>query len=59
MIDARHQELFSRFNSLLQACNGATLLVMTTVSQTLLDWLLKHVKQTDVKLGRFLSARAA
>ncbi|MCM2264442.1 MAG: bacteriohemerythrin [Desulfuromonadales bacterium] len=121
LIDAQHQELFSRFNNLLQACregkgrttiaplldfltdyvtvhfaeeerfmqryafperdahiqqhhelirhvdevrrelqeNGATILVTTIISQTLLDWLLKHVKQTDVKLGRFLAARAA
>lgn len=121
LIDEQHKELFSRFNSLLQACkegkgrttmvpllefladyvtshfaeeerfmqryafperdehlrqhrelirhveevrrelqeNGATILVTATISQTLLEWLLKHVKQTDVKLGRFLAARTA
>lgn len=121
LIDEQHKELFSRFNSLLEACregkgratiaplldfladyvtshfaeeerfmqryafperdahvrqhrelirhveevrrelqeNGATILVTATISQTLLDWLLKHVKQTDVKLGRFLAARTA
>jgi hemerythrin len=39
--------------------NGASIFVITTISQTLLDWLIKHVKQTDVKLGRFLATRAA
>lgn len=121
LIDAQHKELFSRYNSLLQACKegkgrdaivpvldflidyvsahfaeeerfmeryafperdehlqqhrelfhhvaevrkelqekGATVAVITSINHTLFNWLLKHVKQTDVKLGRFLAARAA
>lgn len=121
LIDEQHKELFSRFNSLLQACKegkgrevivpvldfmveyvsahfaeeehfmeryafperdehvqqhrelfqhvreirkemqekGTTVAVITSINHTLLNWLLKHVKQTDVKLGRFLATRAA
>ena len=119
LIDTQHQELFSRFNSLLQACKegkgrevlepvldfmieyvaihfaeeerfmeryvyperaehvqqhrelfryvdgvrrelrdkGASVAVITSINHTLLNWLLKHVKQTDKKLGRFLAAQ--
>lgn len=117
MIDEQHKELFTRYNSLLEACkegkgrttiaplleflsdyvvvhfaeeeqfmmryafpernehmqqhrelirhvdevrreleeNGASLFVITSITQTLFNWLLRHVKQTDVKLGRFLA----
>lgn len=120
LIDAQHRELFTRYNSLLQACregkgreaiepvlnflveyvtghfaeeerfmqryafperdehvrqhhelfrhvdevrrelreHGATIGVLTSINHTLLDWLLRHVKQTDVTLGRFLAAQA-
>lgn len=121
LIDAQHQELFSRYNRLLQACKegkgreviepvldflidyvashfaeeerfmlryayperddhvqqhrelvrhveevrrelrerGATVAVITSINQTLCAWLIRHVKQTDVKLGCFLAARSA
>lgn len=120
LIDTQHKELFSRFNTLLQACRegkgreviepvldfmieyvtdhfaeeerfmaryafperdehmqqhrelvlyvsevrkelrekGATVAVITSINHTLLNWLLRHVKQTDVKLGRYLASRA-
>jgi len=121
LIDTQHQELFNRYNGLLEACkagkgratlaplldflvvyvtahfaeeerfmqrfayperveherqhremiahvadvrreldeNGASIVAITTITQTLFNWLLKHVKQTDVKLGRFLTEQNA
>ena len=38
---------------------GATVAVITALNQTLCDWLLRHVKQVDTKLGKFLAAKAA
>ena len=35
---------------------GASVEVITAIDHTLLNWLLNHVKQVDVKLGRFLTA---
>jgi hemerythrin len=57
----QHRELIRQVNEVRKELqeNGATILVTATISQTLLDWLLKHVRQTDVKLGRFLAAQAA
>jgi len=36
---------------------GPTVAVITSINHTLLNWLLRHVKQTDVKLGRYLASR--
>ena len=38
---------------------GASVAVITAINHTMLNWLLRHVKQTDVKLGTFLAAQAA
>ena len=35
---------------------GASVEVVTAIDHTLLNWLLNHVKQVDMKLGRFLDA---
>jgi hemerythrin len=53
----QHGELFAHVNQVHQELEekGATVGVITSINHTMLNWLLKHVKQTDVKLGRFLT----
>lgn len=57
----QHRELIRHVDELRRELqeNGASIAVMTAITQTLFNWLLKHVKLTDVKLGRFLAARTA
>jgi hemerythrin len=52
-----HRELTDHVSTVYEELkeNGATLFVITSINHTLLSWLLRHVKQTDIKLGRFLS----
>jgi len=38
---------------------GPTVAVITMINHTLLNWLIRHVKQTDVELARFLVLHAA
>lgn len=57
----QHRELFRHVGELRKELQerGATVAVITAINHTLCNWLLKHVKQIDVKLGRFLATRAA
>ena len=58
---AAHRELFDHVNNVrreLQEC-GPTVAVITSINHTMLAWLIRHVKQTDIKLARFLVAQAA
>lgn len=57
----QHRELIRHVDEVRRELqeNGASLFVITSITQTLFNWLLKHVKQTDVKLGRFLASQAA
>jgi len=57
----QHRELFRHVDEIRKDLQekGATVAVITSINYTLFNWLLKHVKQIDVKLGRFLAARAA
>lgn len=56
----QHQELIHQVGEVRKELQerGASVAVITAVNHTMLNWLLTHVKQTDVKLGRFLAARA-
>ncbi len=56
----QHKELFEHVNEVYKELQdkGATVAVVTSVNHTMFNWLLRHVKQVDVKLGRFLSAMA-
>lgn len=56
-----HRELFKHVNDVHKELQekGATVAVITAINHTMFNWLLRHVKQTDVKLGRFLADRAA
>lgn len=38
---------------------GATVGVVTSISHTTFNWLIRHIRQTDVELGRFLLSKAA
>ncbi|PLX78432.1 MAG: hemerythrin [Desulfuromonas sp.] len=38
---------------------GATVSVVTSISHTTFNWLIRHVRQTDVELGRFIVGQAA
>lgn len=37
---------------------GANALVVVSTNKTLLDWILRHIKQVDVQLGAFLKGAA-
>lgn len=56
----QHRNLFEHVNEIYAELRdkGASVAVITAINHTLFDWLLKHVKQTDVKLGRFLAGVA-
>lgn len=56
---AQHRELVSKVTAVREELRerGPTVAVITSINQTLCNWLIGHVKQTDVKLGRFLAAR--
>lgn len=56
----QHKELFKHVNEVYKELQdkGATVAVVTSVNHTMFNWLLRHVKQVDVKLGRFLSAKS-
>lgn len=57
----QHRELFAHVAEVRKELQekGATVAVITSINHTMFNWLLRHVKQTDVKLGRFLAAQAA
>ncbi|TLM63044.1 MAG: bacteriohemerythrin [Deltaproteobacteria bacterium] len=57
----QHRDLFRQVDEVRRELRerGASVAVTTSISHSLLNWLLRHVKQTDVKLGRFLAAKAA
>lgn len=57
----QHRQLFEHVNAVYKELQdkGATVAVITSINHTMLNWLLSHVKQTDVKLGRFLAGLAA
>ena len=56
-----HKELFKHVNEVHRELleKGATVAVITSINHTMFNWLLRHVKQTDVKLGRYLADMAA
>jgi len=58
---AEHRELFAHVDSVRQELQerGPTVAVITSINHTMLAWLIRHVKQTDIKLARFLIAQAA
>jgi hemerythrin len=55
----QHRELIRQVDEVRRELqeNGASIFVITSITQTLLNWLLGHVRQTDVKLGRFLATQ--
>ena len=57
----QHKELFRHVNEVYEELQekGATVAVITSINHTMFNWLLRHVKQTDVKLGRYLADMAA
>lgn len=57
----QHRELFRHVDEVRRELQekGASVAVITSINHSLLNWLLRHVKLTDVKLGRFLAARAS
>lgn len=58
---AQHEE-FRRRLALLQdelAPSGPTISVLIHTNKTLLYWLTTHIKQVDVRFGRFLQQRSA
>lgn len=57
----QHRELFEHVKDVYDELEseGATVAVITSISHTILNWLLRHVRQTDVELGRFLAQNAA
>ena len=56
----QHREFCAKINDLRRELQeqGATVALTTAISHTLLNWLLWHVRQTDVKLARHLAGRA-
>ena len=56
-----HKELFKHVNAVYKELQdkGATVSVITSINHSMCSWLIRHVKQTDVKLGRFLADLAA
>jgi len=56
-----HRELYKHVTEVHKELQekGATIAVITAINHTMFNWLLRHVKQTDVKLGRFLADKAA
>lgn len=58
---AEHRELFAHVDSVRRELQerGPTVAVITSINHTMLNWLIRHVKQTDIKLARFLIAQAA
>lgn len=58
---AQHREMVKQINEVYEELKekGATVGVITSISHSIFNWLLKHVKQTDVLLGRFLAQQAA
>jgi len=56
-----HREMFAKVEEVRSELRerGATVSVVTSINHTLLNWLIRHVKQTDIQLARFLVARAA
>lgn len=59
--EGQHRELIAHVAGLRKELdeNGASIVAITSITQTLFNWLLQHVKQTDVKLGRFLAEQIA
>jgi len=57
----QHRELVRHVSEVREELQekGTTVGVITSINFTMFNWLLKHVKQIDVKLGRFLVAKAA
>jgi len=57
----QHQEMFAQIDEVRRELQerGATVAVITAINHTLLNWLIRHVKVTDVELARFLVANAA
>ncbi|PLX74691.1 MAG: hemerythrin [Desulfuromonas sp.] len=57
----QHRKLFEYVQDIYTELQqeGASVAVITAINHTMLNWLLRHVKQTDVKLGTFLAAQAA
>jgi hemerythrin len=53
----QHREFTSRLSELRQELekSGPTIHVLIRTNKALLYWLTTHIKQVDVKLGRFLS----
>jgi len=37
--------------------NGPSAAIVSAITHSLVDWLIRHVKQVDVQLGRFLADR--
>lgn len=56
-----HRELYKHVNDVHKELQerGASVAVITSINHTMFNWLLRHVKQTDRKLGYFLAKRAA
>ncbi len=56
----QHRDLFRQVGEVRKELQerGATVAVITSINHTLCNWLIRHVKQTDVKLGRFLATRS-
>lgn len=56
-----HREFISQIGAVQKDLekNGPTVLMRATLTYSLLHWLVSHVKQIDVKLGRFLSEQAS
>lgn len=57
---AEHRYFIGRLNAMkedLKTRGPSSELVITT-NQTLLNWIIRHIKQIDVQLGAFLKARA-
>jgi hemerythrin len=56
-----HRELFAHVQQVREELHerGPTVGVITSITHTLLHWLIRHVKQTDIELARFLVANAA
>lgn len=54
---AQHREFTSRLSELREELDkvGPTIHVLIRTNKALLYWLTNHIKQVDVKLGRFLS----
>lgn len=57
----QHRELFDKVEEVRHELQekGPTVGVVTAINHTLLNWLIRHVKQTDIELARFLIAKAA